>query len=286
MGVHSGIGPEPPGYFLPYAQDNTTPLDDTKLIKIIPHNGCDSATKLIVGIRSAPTEFDRRKWVRQTWAKVRSKAIKVIFVIANHKENDINFQVRTERKFYDDILLLDYDDSYYNMSLKNYGYYEYVLKNCPNADCVLKVDSDTEPPGYFLPYAQDNTMPLDDTNLIKIIPHNGCDSATKLIVGIRSPVVRDTNSKWYVPRYVYDKKFYPLYPNGFAQFITGRGTLQKLQDTLRTRTPFLVSENFRRLPDDAIYQGDVVELAGIQLQDNGRVDRPHRPSIGYATACT
>jgi hypothetical protein len=59
--------------------------------------------------------------------------------------------------------------------------------------------------------------------------------------------------------------------SGFAQFITGRGTLQKLQNTLRTRTPFLVSENFRRLPDDAIYQGDVVELAGIQLQDVGGI---------------
>ena len=59
--------------------------------------------------------------------------------------------------------------------------------------------------------------------------------------------------------------------SGFAQFITGRGTLQKLQDTLRTKTPFLVSENFRHLPDDAIYQGDVVELAGIQLQDVGGI---------------
>uniref|UniRef100_A0A914DKR2 Hexosyltransferase n=1 Tax=Acrobeloides nanus TaxID=290746 RepID=A0A914DKR2_9BILA len=200
INASSGVGPELPGYFLPHGQDNTTPLDDTNMIKILPPNGCNSATKLIVGVYSAPTEFDRRKWIRHNWAKVHSNETKVIFVIANHKVCALN---------------------------------RYI--------CPLKDQS---------------------KNISKV--------TGKLYD--KSPVERDTNSKWYIPRYVYDKKFYPLYPFGPTYFITGRGTLQKLQDTLRTRTPFLVSENFRRLPEDAIYIGKVAKLAGIQLQDVGGIN--------------
>ena len=102
------------------------------------------------------------------------------------------------------------------MSLKNYGYYEYVLKNCPHADCVLKVDSDTvvNLSGFEKLCAVSSGIFCSKIFLLQNLEN------VSMLTGdlyYRSPVVRDTNSKWYVPRYVYDKKFYPLYPNGKCQ---------------------------------------------------------------------
>uniref|UniRef100_A0A914CC45 Hexosyltransferase n=1 Tax=Acrobeloides nanus TaxID=290746 RepID=A0A914CC45_9BILA len=227
-------------------------------MKILPPHGCNSTTKLIAAVRSAPTEFDRRKWIRNNWANTHSNSTQVIFVIANHKDNDTNLRIQSEHEIYGDILWLDYEDGYYSLPMKNYGYYEYAIKYCPNTKCVLNLDSDT-------------VVNLPGFEKLCAVSNESVPMITGKLYG-GSPVVRDTYSKWYVPRYIYEKEIYPLYPYGWVKFITGLGALQKLQDTLRIKTPFLVSENYRRLPEDSVYHGDVVHLAGIQLRDVGGIN--------------
>uniref|UniRef100_A0A914C6N4 Uncharacterized protein n=1 Tax=Acrobeloides nanus TaxID=290746 RepID=A0A914C6N4_9BILA len=54
--IHEQI--EPNNYFWPPGQDNTTPFNDTNFLTVIPRVGCDNLTKLIVGVRSIPSEFE------------------------------------------------------------------------------------------------------------------------------------------------------------------------------------------------------------------------------------
>uniref|UniRef100_A0A914CIK3 Uncharacterized protein n=1 Tax=Acrobeloides nanus TaxID=290746 RepID=A0A914CIK3_9BILA len=84
-----------------------------------------------------------------------------------------------------------------------------------------------------------------------------------------SPAIRAPEYRWYVPKYVYPKAFFPDFAQGWSYLISGNGTVQNLLTVLKTKTPFLISENYRRLPDDAIFTGEIRELAGVSIQDIG-----------------
>ena len=54
---------------------------------------------------------------------------------------------------------------------------------------------------------------------------------------------------------------------GFSYMFSGIGIINKWLHTARTKTPFLISENYRRLPDDVVFTGIIRKLAGIPIQD-------------------
>ena len=56
---------------------------------------------------------------------------------------------------------------------------------------------------------------------------------------------------------------------GWGFLLTGKNSVKDFLNALRNKTPFLTSENYRRLPDDAIQTGEVRILANISLQDVG-----------------
>uniref|UniRef100_A0A914CZ19 Hexosyltransferase n=1 Tax=Acrobeloides nanus TaxID=290746 RepID=A0A914CZ19_9BILA len=58
------------------------------------------------------------------------------------KDFNTDIRVSQEANKYQDILLFDYTESYYNVSRKIFGYLRYVYDYCPNVKCVLKGDSD------------------------------------------------------------------------------------------------------------------------------------------------
>uniref|UniRef100_A0A914C904 Hexosyltransferase n=1 Tax=Acrobeloides nanus TaxID=290746 RepID=A0A914C904_9BILA len=241
-------------HYLPAEQD-TVLYDDSKILEILPRQGCEDSTKLIVGIRSAPNEWEDRDWIRNTWAKHYKTNTKIIFLIGKHKKNaTINNFVAQENDKYGDILVMGFNDHYYNLTLKDYGFFEYILKHCKNVNCILKPDIDTvnNVPGFEL--------------LCDLLPEN-----EQMITGRswESGVVRNIQSKWYVPKYVYAKENYAPFPVGWTFFISGNGTIEKLQNTIKSKTTFLISENYRRLSDDALIMGDIRILAGIPFQDIG-----------------
>lgn len=48
---------------------------------------------------------------------------------------------------------------------------------------------------------------------------------------------------------------------------TGKGTVDLTLNTLRTKTPFFNSENYRRLPEDSLFPGIVRELANLTVKN-------------------
>jgi hypothetical protein len=87
-----------------------------------------------------------------------------------------------------------------------------------------------------------------------------------------------------VPKYVYPNPNYDAYSAGMFSFlikyvivntflgwgflITGKNSVKDFIEALKNKSPFLTSENYRRLPDDAIQTGDVRVLANISIEHN------------------
>uniref|UniRef100_A0A914EH68 Uncharacterized protein n=1 Tax=Acrobeloides nanus TaxID=290746 RepID=A0A914EH68_9BILA len=61
--------------------------------------------------------------------------------------------------------------------------------------------------------------------------------------------------------------------NGWGFFISGKNTVQDMFDVMRYKSPFMTSENFRRIPDDTIITGEIRVLANVSMKNN--------PGFGY-----
>jgi hypothetical protein len=57
--------------------------------------------------------------------------------------------------------------------------------------------------------------------------------------------------------------------------LTGYGISPKMLKAIKEKTPFFVSENFRRLPEDLIFTGEVRQAAGIQIRDMEYFNQEH-----------
>uniref|UniRef100_A0A914CHR1 Hexosyltransferase n=1 Tax=Acrobeloides nanus TaxID=290746 RepID=A0A914CHR1_9BILA len=146
-----------------------------------------------------------------------------------------NIRVSQEANKYQDVLLLDYHESYYNVSRKVFGYFRYVYDHCPNVKCVLKGDSD----------AIMNLSGME--KLCDVLPDE-----QYLVTGRRIFEPEPDRVPWtkhYVPYFVWPDN-YPPFVFGFSYMFSGYGVIPKLLVTLQQETPFLNSENYRRLPED------------------------------------
>lgn len=54
----------------------------------------------------------------------------------------VNNLIDIEARKKEDVLWLDFKDSYHNLSLKNYGFLKYAQQYCPDVKCVLQIDND------------------------------------------------------------------------------------------------------------------------------------------------
>uniref|UniRef100_A0A914E6P5 Hexosyltransferase n=1 Tax=Acrobeloides nanus TaxID=290746 RepID=A0A914E6P5_9BILA len=101
----------------------------------IPKFGCDGKTNIVVGIYTVPSAYEDRKWIRKTWAKNHNSSTAVLF--RNH------MHVLAEHRNYGDILLIGIEAYEKNLTIKTYGFFEYVLQHCSNVERVVKVEKDT-----------------------------------------------------------------------------------------------------------------------------------------------
>jgi len=79
--------------------------------------------------------------------------------------------------------------------------------------------------------------------------------------------MREVESKYYVPRFIYAQDNYPPYCYGAAYMYSGHRVADLFLDAV-PQTPFLRSENFRRLSEDTIFTGLLRTLVDVPLQNN------------------
>ncbi len=213
--------------------------------------GADKSAEvfLLLVIKSSPVNYDRREVLRKTWAKERKHNgawIRRIFISGTtdtgFEKQRLNKLLEFEHREYNDILQWDFDESFYNLTLKQILFLEWMERNCPNARFLLNGDDDVfASTGNMVEYLQS----LKDNNGSKHL------FAGHLIVNAHP--IRGSGSKYYIPVQVHKPGTYPPYCGGGGYIMSGYTAM----------VIYEMSQSIAFLPIDDVYMGMCLAKAGL-----------------------
>ncbi|XP_045122375.1 beta-1,3-galactosyltransferase 1-like [Portunus trituberculatus] len=105
----------------------------------------EEAIWLLVMVSSAVPNFLRRRAIRDTWGSsgaLSPSNAKLVFLLANPNDSELQRQVVEESRTYGDILQEDFVDSYMNLTLKSVMGLKWASNYCSQAQYLLKTDDD------------------------------------------------------------------------------------------------------------------------------------------------
>lgn len=205
------------------------PKKDTQLTDV-PQNYLSYAKllngylSLSVFIMSDVKHRDRRRNIRTTWGRVlRPKPIFILGFSSNKTDNEMAME---EAHLYQDVIIEDLRESYQNLTLKTMFALKHFLRLSPNERYFLKIDDDV-----FL-----NVFRLHQVM-------EKYDETPGIIGHLESQryAHRDRESRWFTPRWMFNKDELPNFINGPAYLISGR-LVQKIYET-GLETPLLTLED-------------------------------------------
>uniref|UniRef100_A0A336LJU9 Hexosyltransferase n=1 Tax=Culicoides sonorensis TaxID=179676 RepID=A0A336LJU9_CULSO len=248
---------------------------------------------LVIIVKSALDHFEKRLYIRQTWGyehRFSDVLIKTVFVLGTTKFSDSNFKSKLsfESKKFNDILQVNFFDSYFNNTIKTMVGIKWAVTRCPLSKFYLFVDDDyyisiknvlmyvRNPVAYpeFLEETQEvmhqaarslsYSNKTYDVLLQSGIPIRNkrnildyeLDEAVRLFAGyvfITKPH-RHRSSKWYIPLSEYPWNMWPAYVTSGA-YILSKEALHDLYYTS------LYTKHFRF---DDIFLGLVAMKAHIE----------------------
>ncbi|XP_040197988.1 beta-1,3-galactosyltransferase 2-like [Rana temporaria] len=190
---------------------------------------------LVIMVTGRSGDIDSRHAIRETWGNESNYDVEVvrIFLVGL----PILFVKRTQRKLeeeseaFGDIVQQDFMDTYYNLTLKTLMGMEWVVKFCPTASYVLKIDDD-----MFL-----NVDYLVHQLLRPELPVH-TNYFTGQIVKNTGPV-RGKAYKWYVPKDVYPNDTYPPYCAGTG-YVFSADMAKKIYDISQVIRVISIEDSF------------------------------------------
>ncbi|KAM9848592.1 N-acetyllactosaminide beta-1,3-N-acetylglucosaminyltransferase 3-like [Aulostomus maculatus] len=204
---------------------------------------------LLLVVKTTPENYERREVLRKTWAKERLHNgvwIRRVFIAGTMNEGfekeRLNKLLEVEQREYNDILQWDFNDSFYNLTLKQVVFLEWMERNCPNARFLLNGDDDV--------FVNTNEM------VVYLQSLKGNNGSQHLFTGhlithvgpIRSPL-----SKYYIPVQVQESESYPPYCGGGGFLLSG----------YTASVIYNMSQSIPFLPIDDVYMGMCLAKAGL-----------------------
>lgn len=166
---------------------------------------------LVLVVQVAPRNRAHRDIIRSTWGSeglVLDKVVKLFFLLGMQTGEDahqVQEQVLQESAEHQDLIQSDFVDCYKNLTIKTMVMLEWLKLYCSTAAYAMKVDSD---------------MFLNVPNLVKILIDAPKTNYMAGSVQYNAPVLRDPESKWYVPTEVLPQPVYPPYPLGLGYILS------------------------------------------------------------------
>lgn len=159
---------------------------------------------LLILVHSSPTNFAKRKTIRETWGQNRDST-KIVFMIGSVQNQTVMDEILSENKNFRDIAQGNFIDSYRNMTYKHVMVFKYAIHHCPHAKYILKTDDDVF---VNMPRMMDflilDLSPFGTNNLLFCTPYRNARA------------LRSYRSKWRVNFEEYPDKYYPPYCPGWA----------------------------------------------------------------------
>lgn len=204
---------------------------------------------LLLVIKSSPANYDRREVLRKTWGEERLQSgvwIRRIFISgtmgSGFEKERLNKLLELENREYHDIIQWDFKDTFYNLTLKQILFLEWMETNCPKAHFLLNGDDDVfANTDGMLEYLQS----LNNNNGDK---HLFTGHLIQNVGPIRSP-----GSKYFIPKQVQESDSYPPYCGGGGFLLSGYTAM----------VIYEMSKSITVLPIDDVYMGMCLAKAGL-----------------------
>uniref|UniRef100_A0AAV2KWK8 Hexosyltransferase n=1 Tax=Knipowitschia caucasica TaxID=637954 RepID=A0AAV2KWK8_KNICA len=171
----------------------------------------DSAPFLVLLIAAEPGQRDARDAIRQTWGNESSAAglgFVRLFLLGKGRSS-LQSSLEEESRTHRDIIQQDYQDTYYNLTIKTLMGMNWVATHCPHVNYVMKTDSD-----MFV-----NTEYLIQKLLKPELPPRQKYFTGYLMRGYAPN--RNKDSKWYMPPELYPSERYPIFCSGTGYVFSG-----------------------------------------------------------------
>ncbi|XP_076841580.1 N-acetyllactosaminide beta-1,3-N-acetylglucosaminyltransferase 3.4 isoform X2 [Brachyhypopomus gauderio] len=208
---------------------------------------------LLLVIKSSPANYERREVLRKTWAAERlqnGKWIRTVFLSGTsgtgYDKLRLNKLLQLENREHQDILQWDFSDTFFNLTLKQVLFMEWMERWCPDAHFLLNGDDD---------------IFANTDNMVEYLKGLDSEDGSKhLYVGevMFEVPVRYAASKYYVPVQVQKSDRYPQYCGG-GGFLLSHFT---------ARTIHKMSQSITLMPIDDVYIGMCVEEAGLKPESH------------------
>ncbi|KAK5642589.1 hypothetical protein RI129_008756 [Pyrocoelia pectoralis] len=166
-------------------------------------NKCKTTPLLLILIHSAPTNYNRRKSIRETWGSKLQNA-SIFFMLGLVREPKLQQKIKEENTNYRDIVQGTFLDVYRNVTYKHVMSLKYAIYHCPNAKYILKTDDDV-----FV-----NMPKIMNFLTLEMSPY-GAERLLSCSKRNHSPVKRSYRSKWRVSFKEYPNRYYPSYCPGW-----------------------------------------------------------------------
>lgn len=191
--------------------------------------GNESKVFLLVCVFTIHENFEHRKAIRDTWGSqklIKGKRIVTLFVLAKSSNPYHQKLLELESKKHGDIIMEDFEDSYFNLTLKTIMTMKWAGQYCSEVDYVMKTDDD---------------MYINYDVLISLLT-KPTTPTENYFVGNKfsgNAPIRNPKSKWYVPRRMYPNSRYPSFCSGTGYVMSGDIPQRAYNVSLRTRYLYL-----------------------------------------------
>lgn len=208
---------------------------------------CKEPPYLLLAVKSLAPHFDRRQAIRQSWGRagvMANKTVVTVFLLGNatsvDHHPDLSEMVHYESSRHRDIIQWDFRDSFFNLTVKEVLFLEWIQARCAGAQFIFKGDDDV-----FV-----NTYRI--LNFLKGLPE---PKARDLFVGdviTNAGPHRDKKVKYFIPESIYVGA-YPPYAGGGGYLYSGDIAARLLN----------VSQHVALYPIDDVYTGMCLRKLGL-----------------------
>uniref|UniRef100_A0A673KTN7 Hexosyltransferase n=1 Tax=Sinocyclocheilus rhinocerous TaxID=307959 RepID=A0A673KTN7_9TELE len=194
---------------------------------------CSQNPFLVLMVPVAPQQVDARNAIRSTWgneSSVQGKAVLTLFLVGLTGGPEAQQQLEEESRQHRDLVQSNFVDSYFNLTIKTMVIMDWLATRCPQANFSMKVDSDMY-------------IGLENLMTLLLAPNTPRQNYITGHLMWNQNVIRNKNSKWYVPKELYPEPKYPTYVLGMA-YVFSNDLPPKIVEASEAIKPFNIEDAY------------------------------------------